>query len=92
MEEEKEILTKGERILNLIFYIFRYTLYIIAFAWLSIIIGEVFGILLAVAFWFLSQLHMDYSIKIQKANISNEIHKYDKIMRKHYEKTDKDSI
>lgn len=92
MEEEKEILTKSEKILNLIFYIFRYTLYIIAFAWLSINIREVFSILLAGIFWFLSQLHMNYSIKIQKANISNEIHKYDKITRKHYGKTNKDSI
>lgn len=92
MEEKKETLTKSEKFLNLIFYIFRYTLYIIAFVWLAIIIGEFFSILLAGIFWILTQLHMEYSIKIQNANISDEIHKYDKIIGKYYKKTDKDNL
>ena len=82
MENRKDILSKKERFINSIFYIFRYTLYLIAFSCLWIIIGKIFSAILLIVFWFLAQSHIKYETKIQKSIIIQENYKYEKLLKK----------
>ena len=76
MKEYKDILTKKELFVNLLFYICRYSLYLIAFCCLFIIIGELFCIILFCFFCIITRLHIENDIKIQKAVVASEISKY----------------
>lgn len=80
--EEKDILSKKEQLTNLVYYIFKYTLYLLAFGIIAYIIGEFFSLLLVGIFWLLSQSHMEYKEKIQKRIIVEEIIKHEELLNK----------
>lgn len=82
MKEEKEILSKSEQLINIIYYVFRYSLYLLAFGFLAYIIGEFFSLLLVGVFWFLSQLHMEYKTKIQKSTIVQKNCEHEELLKK----------
>ena len=53
---EKEILTKRERVDNIIYGILKYTLYLIAFGFIAYFSKVISGIALVI-FWFFSESH-----------------------------------
>ena len=82
MRDEEDILSKRERFINSIFYLFRYILYLIAFSCLWVIIGKFFSAILVIIFWFLAQYHIECEAKIQKSIMIQENCKYEKILKK----------
>lgn len=82
MKNKEDVLSKRERFINLIFYVFRYTLYLIAFSCLWIIVGKIFSVVLVIVFWFLAQCHVEYKIKIQKSITIQENCKCEELLKK----------
>lgn len=82
MEEEKEILTKKEQIMNIIYYIFRYTLYLLGFVNIYLISGELITIITFLIFLYFSALYNENKQKIERITISRTCEKYSEIIEK----------
>lgn len=70
--EDKEILTKQERFVNLLYYIFRYILYSCGFYTFKNVFGEFLVLILMGAFIFLSMSYDAAKKKIQEEIILRE--------------------
>lgn len=86
MEQEKEILTKKEQITNIIYFIFRYTLYLLGFVNIYLIGGELITIITFLIFLYFSALYNENKQKIEKITISRTCNEYCEIIEKNKNK------
>ena len=75
---EKEILSKKERFENIIYMIFKYTLYIISFTFLYIHIGYLYTVLLICIFAFLAHAYYYNSQKVKEHIIKIALQRFQK--------------